>query len=108
MNLLPISSSAFFHKADVRKWQDQVQLFNSALVEVKRIDYVFANAGVLESTFLAHTSSENVEYVEPNMTTINTNVVGALYTCQLAAQVFRTQPLVEGFRGKIVITGSVA
>jgi len=103
-----ISSSAFFHKADVTKWQDQVYLFKVTLQHINRLDYVFANAGVLESTFLGHTSSEEVEFIEPDMSTLTINVVGALYTCQLAAQVFRTQPLVEGFRGKMVITASVA
>jgi NAD(P)-dependent dehydrogenase (short-subunit alcohol dehydrogenase family) len=79
-----------------------------ALEKVKRIDYVFANAGVLESTYLGYTPAEKVEFVEPDMTTINVNVTGALFTCQLAAQVFRTQELVEGFRGKMVVTASVA
>lgn len=101
-------SSAFFHKADVTKWQDQVQLFKLALEDVKRIDYVFANAGILESMYLGYTPAEKVEFVEPDLTTINVNVIGALYTCQLATQVFRTQDLVEGFRGKIVVTASVA
>jgi len=100
--------SAFFHKVDVTKWQDQVHLFKVILQYVNRLDYVFANAGVLESTFLGHTSSEEVEFVEPDMSAITINVFGALYTCQLAAQVFRTQSLVEGFRGKMVITASVA
>jgi len=100
--------SAYFHKVDVTKWEDQVDLFKATLEDVKRIDYVFANAGVLESTFIGHTSAEKVEWVEPNMMTINVNVLGALYTCQLATQVFRTQTIVDGFRGKMVVTASVA
>jgi NAD(P)-dependent dehydrogenase (short-subunit alcohol dehydrogenase family) len=49
-----------------------------------------------------------VEYVKPDMTTLRTNLDGVLYTSNAAVQVFRTQEIVQGFRGKIVLTGSVA
>lgn len=101
-------SSAFFCKTDVTKWEDQVHLFKRSLEDVKRIDYVFANAGILESTYLPHTSSEKVEWIKPDVSTIDVNVTGALYTCHLAAQVFRTQPIIDGFRGKALVTASVA
>jgi len=101
-------SSAFFKRADVSVWEDQVELFKFAVLSLKRIDYVFANAGILESTFLTQTSSSVVEYVKPDMTTLRTNLDGVLYTSNAAVQVFRTQEIVQGFRGKIVVTASVA
>lgn len=105
--------SAHFFKTDVTEWDSQVSLFRSALRSVKRLDYVFANAGLLESTFLPHTPSSfstegEVEFVAPDMSTINVNTIGALYTSHLAAQVFRTQEVVDGVRGRIVVTASVA
>jgi len=102
------TGSAFFYKTDVTKWDEQVHLFKTALEQVKRIDYVFANAGILESTYLPYTSYEKIEWTQPNLSTLDVNITGVLYTSHLAAQVFRTQPIVEGFRGKIVITASVA
>lgn len=101
-------SSAFFFKVDVSDWDQQVELFKFAIEKLKRIDYVFANAGILETTFLGHTSPKYVEFVKPDLRTIDVDLVGALYTSNLATQVFRTQDVVDGFRGKIVFTASVA
>jgi len=100
--------SAFHFKVDVTDWDQQVGLFKFAIDKLKRIDYVFANAGILETTFLGYTSPRQVEFVKPDLKTIEVNLVGALYTSNLAVQVFRTQHVVDGFRGKIVFTGSVA
>ncbi|KAF9511063.1 hypothetical protein BS47DRAFT_1319298 [Hydnum rufescens UP504] len=100
--------SAFFKKADVTVWEEQVDLFKVAVKSLKRIDYVVANAGILESRFLAHTSPSAVEYVKPDLTTLNINLIGVIYTSHIAAQTFRTQEIVQGFRGQIVVTASVA
>lgn len=100
--------SAFFQKTDVTNWEDQVQLFKTALHHVDRIDYVFPNAGIAESTYLPHTSNREIEWVRPDLKTMDINVTGVLYTCTLAAQVFRNQSIIGGFKGKIILTVSVA
>jgi len=102
------ADSAFFKQVDVTDWDQQVELFKYVIEHVDRLDYVFANAGILESTFLGSTSSSTFEYKKPDMSTVTINLHGVLYSSTLAAQVFRTQPLVNGFRGKIVATASVA
>ncbi|KAF8336383.1 uncharacterized protein EI90DRAFT_2911538 [Cantharellus anzutake] len=102
------ADSAFYYKVDVTDWDQQVGLFKFAIEKLKRVDYVFANAGIVETTFLAYTSPTQVEFTKPDLRTIDVNLVGALYTSNLAAQVFRTQEVVDGFRGKIILTGSVA
>lgn len=84
-----------------------MSLFKFALENVSRIDYVYANAGISETPYLPHTSSEKIEWVKPNVAAINVNLIGAMYTCQAAAQVFRTQPIIDGFRGKIIVTVSI-
>jgi len=100
--------SASFRRVDVTDWEDQVALFKFATNKLGRIDYVFPNAGIIESTYLAHTPAETIPYVKPDLSTIDINLKGVLYTSQLAVQVFRTQPIVDGFRGQIVATASLA
>ena len=39
---------------------------------------------------------------------MDVNLTGALYTISAATQMFRTQPVLDGFRGKIVVTASLA
>lgn len=103
------ANSAFFHKTDVTKWADQVSLFKSALSNVKRLDFVFANAGMGESAYLPTGSSVSSpgDWVEPNISTININVIGVLYTTNLAVQVFKAQEKVGGVRGKVIVTASI-
>ncbi len=101
-------SSAFCFKVDVRDWDQQVELFKFAIEKLNRIDYVFANAGIRETPFLEYTSPKQVKFVKPDLKAIEVNLVGALYTSNLAAQIFRTQRVVDGFRGKIIFTASVA
>ena len=100
-------SSAYFKQVDVSSWEQQVDLFKFILATFKRLDYVFANAGIFESPFLASTSSKEVTFVKPDLKTLDVNNKGAFYTSSLAVQVFRTQEIVDGFRGKLVVTGSV-
>ena len=112
-----LRSSAFFHHVDVSNFEIQVDFFKEALKQVPtgRIDYVFPNAGIAESTYLADPDPGTAEgglpkletFVKPDLLTIDVNLNGVLYTTSLATQLFRTQPLVDGFRGKIVITTSI-
>ncbi|KAF8314428.1 NAD(P)-binding protein [Clavulina sp. PMI_390] len=106
-------NSAFFVRTDVTKWEDQVSLFRFIINQphTPRIDYVFANAGLFETPFLppmTSTSLDGVDWSEPPMKGFEVNAKGVMYTSQLAAQIMRTQSLVDGFRGKIIVTASVA
>lgn len=96
---------------DVSKWASQVQLFKFAVESVGRIDYVYANAGIIEPPWLPPASSITKlgdDFLEPDLGVISVNVNGTLYTANLAVQVFRRQELVDGIRGKLIVTASVA
>lgn len=88
-------------------WEDLVELFKFTLANVNRIDYVFPNAGIAESNYLSPTSTTEMQYVKPNLATIDVDLIGVLYTTSLAVQAFRIQPIIDGFRGKIVVTASI-
>jgi len=105
-----VCSSAYFHETDVRSFPSQLSLFKSTLSNpnIPRIDYVFANAGILECGYLLSPDGSKEEWREPDMKTIDINVTGVLYTTNLAVQAFRKQQVKDGFRGKIVVTASVA
>lgn len=104
----PVSSSAFFQKVDVTKWDEQVALFIAAKALVPRIDYVFVNAGVSFDGLLLHPDNQPAEFVPPTLTVLDINLYGMVYSTNLAVQLLRAQEVVDGFRGKIVVTASLA
>lgn len=55
------------------------------------------------------TSVEDLAKAPPNLSVINVNLTGVLYTVYLALAYFRgQQPDADGWRGKIIATGSTA
>lgn len=106
--LTTLFSSAFFHKVDVTKWDEQVALFTAAKTLVSRIDYVFVNAGVSFDGLLLHPDNQPAEFVPPTLTVLDINLYGMVYSTNLAVQLLRAQEIVDGFRGKIVVTASLA
>nr|GAT43845.1 NAD(P)-binding protein [Mycena chlorophos] len=99
-------------KADTTIWEEQLAGFHAATETFKRIDYVFANAGVAEHPWLqpfnASTASER-PFVKPDLSTTEINLKGQLYTAALALQTFERQApsSQSGFRGKLIMTSSV-
>ena len=93
----PVAKAAH---VDVADWDSQVKAFSQAVAEFGRLDYVHAIAGVGEKVFVPNDPSLK-EYVKPNLTTIDVDLNGVLYTAALAIQQFRRQePGQNGFRGK--------
>lgn len=92
---------------DVSDWDSQKAAFKQALEKFGRIDYVLPIAGVGENRWtptVAETEASN-EFGRPNLSVIDINVTGILYTVSLAVQQFRRQtPNVHGFRGKGILT----
>ncbi|KAE8377283.1 hypothetical protein BDV26DRAFT_293366 [Aspergillus bertholletiae] len=92
---------------DVTSWQSQASAFQKAVEIFGRVDYVVANAGVGENQWMRE-HRENAGFEKPDLSVIEVNVTGTLYTASLAVQQFRRQGRNDhGFRGKVVITGSV-
>lgn len=105
---------------DVTSWDSLYQAFKSTTEAFgNRIDYVFANAGISQMTDMRQnnpshfatnsTLVEDLATSPPNLSVINVNLTGVLYTVYLALAYFRRQePDVDGWRGKIIATGSTA
>ncbi|KAL0578848.1 hypothetical protein V5O48_003172 [Marasmius crinis-equi] len=107
------SAVAVTAKADVRSWEEQLKAYETGVEAFGRVDYFIANAGISEgSGWLPPSpspSSQPPPITKPNLATVETNLLGALYTSALALQVFDRQPphAKHGFRGKLVLTASI-
>ncbi|KAJ7634830.1 NAD(P)-binding protein [Roridomyces roridus] len=87
---------AYFVKADVTNWLEMVELFRRAVsIFEGNLDFVFANAGTAALGFPDQAGP-------PNFTPIMVNLVGVMYTIQVAVNHFRE------FKtpGRIVVTAS--
>ncbi|KAJ5774831.1 glucose 1-dehydrogenase [Penicillium paradoxum] len=92
---------------DVSSWDSQAAAFQQALDQFGRVDYVLAGAGIGENQWIPDNTATS-GFEKPQLSVIDVNVTGMLYTVSLAVQHFRRQPLNEhGSRGKVIITGSV-
>ncbi|KAJ7622697.1 NAD-P-binding protein [Mycena rosella] len=98
-------------KADTTVWEEQLAGFQHTTSKFKRIDYVFANAGIAERPWLPPFDPETAAtrpLVKPDLATANINLTGQLYTAALALQTFERQEIgPSGFRGKLILTASV-
>jgi len=98
-------------KTDTTSWEDQLAGFQKASSTFKRIDYVFANAGIAEHPWLPPFDPETAAsrpLVKPDLSTADINLTGQLYTAALALQIFERQEIgPSGFRGKLILTASV-
>lgn len=88
-----------FHACDIRAWPDLRRVFE----QVGRVDFVFANAGMIEATdFLSPEETDISKLEEPSYDVLQTNVFGVLSTVKLAWATMRA----HGTAGSIVITTS--
>lgn len=78
----PIPSDAVAHKCDVRSWDQQLDLFQTAMKIYGRIDIVVPNAGVTESGSFAaaRETAINGVPVKPDILTLEINLIGVLYS----------------------------
>ncbi|RVD90106.1 uncharacterized protein DFL_001082 [Arthrobotrys flagrans] len=85
-------------QCDVTDYKSQCNLFRKALElsPNKAIDSVFANAGVTEVgkswAPRPFVPGQPEDPPEPNLTTMNVNITGVIYTAYLALQYFRAHP----------------
>jgi NAD(P)-dependent dehydrogenase (short-subunit alcohol dehydrogenase family) len=97
----PEEQVAWTHELDVAVWESQRTSFEAALQELGgRIDYVMPIAGVGERPWITH-PPDTSGFTKPDLTVIEVDTIGVLYTVSLAIQQFRRQaPSKHGFRGK--------
>src|SRR5277367_1506206 len=85
---------------DVTDWNQQAETFSQAVAEFGHIDYVYPIAGVGERTWTPNYPNAT-GFKKPDLTVLDIDLYGPLYTISLALQQFRRQePGKIGFRGK--------
>lgn len=88
---------------NVADWDSQVKGFKAAVAKFGRVDYVYPIAGIGEYSWIPALSADQApeDFAKPNLSIIEINTVGLLYTIALALQQFRRQGLGQhGFQGK--------
>ncbi|EME44180.1 hypothetical protein DOTSEDRAFT_53364 [Dothistroma septosporum NZE10] len=88
-------------------WASQLAAFRRILQEFGRIDYVFAIAGIGERKWIPNDPS-STDFAKPDLSPLDVDLSGVLYTVALAVQQMRRQaPDERGYRGKVVVAASV-
>ena len=88
---------AHYTHCDVTSWQSLSALFKGVHERNGRIDIVVANAGIVErKEFLDDTLTEDGELQQPDISVINVNLVGCMYTGKLALWWFKKNPTPGG------------
>ncbi|KAJ5209838.1 hypothetical protein N7449_004217 [Penicillium cf. viridicatum] len=84
---------ATFVRCDITRWDDQVRLFQKAILfsRTGKISHVIANAGIHRSDDIFSYSGDHQEPEEPNLSVVDVNFKGTLYTAKLAAHHFIRQ-----------------
>ncbi|KAJ5164859.1 Short-chain dehydrogenase/reductase SDR [Penicillium coprophilum] len=82
-----------FIRCDITKWTDQVELFRQAVLfsSTGLISHVIANAGIHRRDEVFSYSGDDQEPEEPDLSVIDVNIRGTLYTAKLAAHYFIRQ-----------------
>lgn len=81
-------------------WDSQLAAFKQVLQQFGRIDYVYGIAGVGERSWTPN-DPNGLEFTKPDLTTLDIDLNGVLYTSALAIQQMRRQdPDERGIRGK--------
>lgn len=106
--------STKFIPCDVANWNDQARLFREAasFSPTGRIFYVVANAGIHGPDEVFLYSGDKEEPTEPNLTVIDVNIRGSLFTTKLATHYFMRQNLQKALSEQedtcLVVVGSGA
>lgn len=101
-----------FVKCDTRVWEEQAVLFKTASERSpsRGVDIVLANAGIsgLDPVFNGQPDPTSGDPVKPDLTILETNLIGAMYTTKLALHYFSRQPEGPGRDRCLLMTSSMA
>ncbi|OTA93581.1 hypothetical protein M434DRAFT_385567 [Hypoxylon sp. CO27-5] len=78
-----------FHRVDVASWESLSSSFNAIFKAEGRLDFVFANAGVMEKGNFFERHELSSPPPEPDETSIDINLKGVIKTSYLAQHYFR-------------------
>ncbi|KAF7557047.1 hypothetical protein G7046_g6130 [Stylonectria norvegica] len=95
-----------FHKVDVTSWDSLSKVFAAIFAQAGRLDFVFANAGIVERDNFYDTPDSDDVPPEPNQKTIDVNLKAVINQSYLALHYFRRSPH-KGKDASLVITASV-
>lgn len=101
------SQNAQVTNVDTGDWNSQAEAFGKAVHAFGRIDYVYPIAGIGERVWTPNDPTKSSGFEKPDLTVIDLDLVGVMYTVSLAVQQFRRQEPKGGFRGKIGCVASV-
>lgn len=91
----------FAYQVNVSSWESQCQTFSKAVADLGRIDLVLPIAGIGEDRSWMPNDINSTEFTKPDLTVIDVNLTGLLYTSSLAIQQMRKQDRDDnGLRGK--------
>ncbi|KAI5301952.1 hypothetical protein KEM56_001190 [Ascosphaera pollenicola] len=98
-----------FVRCDVRSWEDQVHLFECAMVnnESFSCDIVIANAGVSAPDGSSILDDAGNSPVKPDTTHLDINTTGLLYTAKLALHYFRRSPVIQSQDRCLILISSM-
>ncbi|KAJ5758098.1 Glucose/ribitol dehydrogenase [Penicillium nucicola] len=100
-------SNTKFYQADVRKYQKLATVFDQIFSGSRRLDFVFANAGAAEYTDFFPPTSETGIPPEPDVSIVDVNLKGVLYTSYLAIHYFRQSPEETKGERDLILTSSI-
>lgn len=84
-------------------WDSQAEAFGKAVKQFGRVDYVYPIAGIGERVWTPNDPSATSGFVKPDLSVIEIDLTGVLYTVSLAIQQFRRQEVgSNGTRGKSI------
>lgn len=98
---------ALFTRADVADYDQQAKAFVATWKQWSRLDFVFANAGILDRTNMYELAKEREDGtpMKPDTSVIDICLTAVVYSAYIALHYFRKNP---GETGKLVSTASLA
>jgi NAD(P)-dependent dehydrogenase (short-subunit alcohol dehydrogenase family) len=103
------AGQTIFVVVDIRDWEQQKNMFETALKTFGAIDIVIANAGISRSSgdSLWNLDDPNGEPTKPDLNIMEVNLRGSFYTWKLAVHYWRKQKEAEDRDRCFIITGSM-
>lgn len=101
------SSNLVFRKVDVASWDSLSSSFDAVFKAEGRLDFVFANAGIMERGKFFERHEKSLPPPEPDELSIDVNLKGVIKTSYLAQHYFRANAN-GGKDCTLVMTSSIA
>lgn len=99
--------TAAFYQADVRDYENLAAIFDQVFNAGHRLDFVFVNAGIAEyNDYFAQQPDIGIP-PKPDLSLVDINMSGALYTSYLAMHYFRRSPISTKGERNLVFTSSI-